>query len=570
MKYKRAILFFTILLVLFFFNVNSSLANDFLQNNKFGMSLLQPTYEDFKKTAELVNSKGGDWGYVTLVIQEDDTDVNKWQDIFDQLREFRLIPIVRIATKPENDYWRRPNKDDADRWVEFLDSLHWVVKNRYIVLFNEPNHAKEWGNKINPEDYGEVSLLFAKKLKAKNKDFFIMLAGFDASAPSVSPNYEDEEFFLRRMFKKENIKEWNNVLDGWSSHSYPNPGFSGSPWDWGRKSIRGYQWELKLLRNIGITKNLPVFITETGWSDEALSRESISLFFKQAFVNVWNIDSRVVAVTPFVFNYQSAPFLSFSWKKQNSDEYYPQYYEVKSLFKNKGNPEIEEDGNIYFSYPKELVSSSTYHFIVRLENKGQAIWDKDYGYYLKLNEFKGGEYFFSDLNEIKPHDTDSIDLYIKTKDIKEQIVKNNINISLFKDNKEILNLGKWNYEIVPLPSLHFETFLFPKKTVNASDFEVQIFDEKEDLIFKKKNIRVRNGSADISKIQNIVLGDKYRIVLLKQYYLPRQKIVEFKRGKNEISFEKMIPLDFNIDGTFNEKDFFALFENLSLIKLLIP
>ncbi len=112
MKYKCTILFFEILLVLLFFNVTKSFANDFLQNNKFGMSLLQPTYEDFKKTAELVNSKGGDWGYVTLVIQEDDTDVNKWQDIFNQLREFRLIPIVRIATKPEKDYWRKPNKDD--------------------------------------------------------------------------------------------------------------------------------------------------------------------------------------------------------------------------------------------------------------------------------------------------------------------------------------------------------------------------------------------------------------------------------------------------------------------------
>ena len=54
-------------------------------------------------------------------------------------------------------------------------------------------------------------------------------------------------------------------IDGLSSHSYPNHGFIGTPKEIGQHSIRGYLWELNLLKKLGVQKELPVFITETGW-----------------------------------------------------------------------------------------------------------------------------------------------------------------------------------------------------------------------------------------------------------------------------------------------------------------
>jgi len=144
---------FALLLLLFLVTAPHAFAVE-PANNKFGMSLLQPTQNDIEKTANLVNSQGGDWGYVTLVIQEDDRDRGKWQGLFDELRRHHLIPIVRIATKPEGENWRRPKPEEAGGWAQFLDSLNWVVKERYVVLFNEPNHAWEWGGEVNPEDYG--------------------------------------------------------------------------------------------------------------------------------------------------------------------------------------------------------------------------------------------------------------------------------------------------------------------------------------------------------------------------------------------------------------------------------
>ena len=168
-------------------------------NNKFGIHLAQPHFEDIESSAKLVNSSRGDWGYVTLVLQEDDRKFEKWQEIFNRLRKFHLIPIVRLATKPDGLSWRRPHRDGIDDWVRFLDSLNWVVKKRYIVLFNEPNHGSEWGGEVDAEDYAKTAFEFAKKLKEKKQDFFVMLAGLDASAPQSPPTYQDEEIFLRAI-----------------------------------------------------------------------------------------------------------------------------------------------------------------------------------------------------------------------------------------------------------------------------------------------------------------------------------------------------------------------------------
>ncbi|MDO8610695.1 MAG: hypothetical protein Q7R95_09185, partial [bacterium] len=262
---KRFFSLFMLLIVIFGFTKSSYAFDLSRPNNKFGIHLAQPHLNELKKVADLVNGNGGDWGYITLVIQEDDRNHQKWQEIFDLLRENHLIPIIRLATKPVGDSWRRPTKEDAESWANFLGSLNWVVKNRYIVLFNEPNHGSEWGNTVDTDSFAEVSKNFAEKLKVKSPDFFIMLAGLDASAPNSMPVMLDEETFLTNTIQKITVPDFEKLFDGLSSHSYPNPAFSGSPWGYGRRSIHGYQWELDLLKQLGVNKKLSVFITETGW-----------------------------------------------------------------------------------------------------------------------------------------------------------------------------------------------------------------------------------------------------------------------------------------------------------------
>ena len=103
-----------------------------LPNNKFGIHLAVPDREDLIRAAELVNSSGGKWGYVPLVIQENDRDKKKWQEVFDQMRKLKLIPIIRLATQPQGGNWEAPSVDDIGGWIDFLQSLNWVVKDEEI------------------------------------------------------------------------------------------------------------------------------------------------------------------------------------------------------------------------------------------------------------------------------------------------------------------------------------------------------------------------------------------------------------------------------------------------------
>ena len=427
-----------------------------------------------------------------------------------------------------------------------------------MVLFNEPNHAAEWGGEVDPKSYGETVEEFAKKLHEKNKDYFVMLAGFDASAPHDPSTYEDEEIFLRAVLRLK--PEILSNIDGWASHSYPNPAFSGSPWDTGRKSIRGYEWELALLKELGNTKDFPVFITETGWIDARLSRQTIADYYKQAYEQVWGTDERVHAVTPFVFSYQSQPFTGFSWKRQNGEGFYPQYGQVLGIAKVAGVVEQKESGAIIGSLPEKFVSSSEYHATLKLRNTGQAIWDKENGHKLLVISDREApfEYFFSDINNLEPNKETDVSLYFKTNKTEGRRMGK---IVLRKNSETILESKPWRFEILPHPKIDFEASLFPKLISNSKDMEIQIYDEKEGLVYKKSGIRIEGGRGTVDEVRNIVIGKRYRIVALKPYYLPRQTHITFKKGSNRVVFKPLLPLDFNNDGRLGWDDWEAMLKN---------
>src|ERR1035437_4042885 len=84
-----------------------------LPNNKMGIHILFTS--EINLAASLINSNGGDWGYVTIPIQAGDRDLNKWQQFMNDAKRLHVIPIVRLAT--EGDYfdtkvWRKPNEND--------------------------------------------------------------------------------------------------------------------------------------------------------------------------------------------------------------------------------------------------------------------------------------------------------------------------------------------------------------------------------------------------------------------------------------------------------------------------
>lgn len=544
----------TLFLFFIFFTLFApiSFASEPLANNVFGIHLAQPHKEDLIKAAQLVNSSGGDWGYVTLVIEENDRQQDKWQEIFDQLRELHLIPIIRLATKPKDGNWQKPNIIEADGWASFLNSLNWVIKNRYVVLFNEPNHASEWEGKVDPKEYAKIALEYGKKLKEKSPDFFVMMAGLDASSPQQPPIFWDEYLFLKEIFQTITIDDFERYFDGWASHSYPNPDFSSSPYRFGRGSLYTYRWEIEILKNFGVKKYLPVFITETGWKRSSfLTEDKIAQYLQVASEDIWMRDPQIMAVTPFILNYQEKPFIDFSWRKYQSDDFYSYYYTVQSLPKIKGDPAQEEKGEVRFSLPKELVAHSQYHFSLVLKNNGQAIWDTSDNYYLssEINpEFSNIELNFQEIKDLKPYEEKKIDFFIKTKN---KASKASVNFLLKKNNQVVLRFPSWSFSILPLPSLKIYANYWPFGKAKGNDFEIQIFNFEEKIVFDKKGVNFKNGVAELKDIQNITLNDLYRIVILKKGFLPRQSYLVFKKEGNQIKFKPLLPFDRNGDGKFS-------------------
>jgi len=308
-------------------------------NNKFGVHILFK--EELIEATKLVNSSGGDWGYVTIPIQGGDKNLVKWQKFMDTARELHVIPIIRIAT--EGDFfnkkvWRKPMDEDIIDFANFLNSLDWPTKNRYVVIFNEVNRSDEWGQDPNPKAYAEILQYAVNVFKSKHKDFFIISAGLDNAAANVPKESMDEYRFMTEMNNA--VPGIFSQIDGLGSHSYPNPAFLQPPSVDTSKSIGSFKYEKDLAEKLS-NKSLPVFITETGWSLDMVNESRMASYYAEAFQTVWN-DENVVAITPFLLKAGTGPFSQFSLINIHGAPTLG-YKALEKIQKVKGNPKLPDD-----------------------------------------------------------------------------------------------------------------------------------------------------------------------------------------------------------------------------------
>ncbi len=525
-------------------------------NNKYGIHIVDPN--DMGDAAKLVNSSSGDWGYVTLVIQDDDRDIGKWQRVFNQMRSLHLIPLVRLATHIDGDSWAKPYKNSASDWATFLHALNWPTENRYVIIFNEPNHANEWGKSIDPEQYAKTLREHADKLRAISDDFFILPAGLDVSASSDGKSL-DAATYLSRMLKAE--PSLFDVIDGWTSHSYPNPAFSGSPYALGRGTLRSFQWEIQYLKSLGVTKQLPVFITETGWVHrEGVMTNSSQLSSAQVGANlviaantIWN-DSSIVAITPFVLSYQGLPFDHFSWKKLGSSEYYSQYGIYQGLIKIHGQPKQREKYTVKEKIiPESLVAGSTYVLSALLKNQGQGILSVQDGYTMEFLTDPPFPSVFDPLPIMEPDQYGTVTLHLETPEIQGTYAYT-LRVR-HHDQVEIIESG--NLRVVPPPSIDLSIQLGWKTESSSSNATVLIYDQHA-LLHKVPGVSFNAGRATIRDLHNVIPGNKYRIVVLVPYYLPQQYITTLQSETTKVRVPRLYPLDYNQDGKLSFKDVFAV------------
>src|SRR3990167_8317382 len=84
----------------FFARATSVQAQFFEKNNKMWIHVATPSEQDIKDAAKLVNANSS-WGYITIVLQQKDSDKKALQHTCDLLRDAKLIPIWRLASRAE-------------------------------------------------------------------------------------------------------------------------------------------------------------------------------------------------------------------------------------------------------------------------------------------------------------------------------------------------------------------------------------------------------------------------------------------------------------------------------------
>jgi hypothetical protein len=530
-----------------------------VSNNKFGIHVADTN--DLTEAAKLVNGNGGDWGYVTFVIQDDDRNVGKWQEIFNQARRFRVIPIIRIATHVHGDAWVVPDTGQVNAWGDFLNALVWPVKNRYVVLFNEPNHSKEWGGNIDPEGYADTFMAFRDGLKHRSDEFFVLPAGLDTAASSDGEALDADDYLTRMVRHNPGIL---SGFDGWTSHSYPNPGFAASPYGSGKGSIRSFQWELSRLHDLGLSRQLPVFITETGWmhregkyfSANLPSAAQVGDYLKIAADTVWK-DPSVVAVTPFLLNYQDYPFDHFSMRKLQSSEYYESYGAYLDIPKTRGTPDQRE--NVPFVgdaiLPEKLVNDSVYELEATIKNDGQSIIDPTQGYTLSVAETSGLFTIVADaVPYLEPGMTGKIRLSVRSPKVQGSYP---VTVSLIHGQKTILPQTRRIF-IIPPPSVGVSLHLGWRKSGQFTGGKLLVYDMGDNLIHVYTGLSSKTGSVRVEDLSRVIPGKMYRLVFVLPPYLPRQELVSLKPDHTDISFKRLVPLDFSRDGALGIGDIAAL------------
>ena len=331
-------------------------------NNRVGVHILDTA--EVGPAAKLVNSSGGDWGYVTIVLRSNDLDRDKWTKFFADCRNLHLIPLVRLATYPgpADAGWVKPDALDLVDFANFLVDMPWPVKNRYVILFNEVNHAAEWGGQVNPVAYATLLLDAQRVFKQRSADFFLLSAGLDMSS-AQSDNSWDALTYYRQMSKLQ--PQWYDSVDGLAVHAYPNPAFSSSPTSTTRFGVRSFQYEEKLFKSLGYPVK-PIFITETGWPHD-------QPFFNVAFTQAWQ-DPNIVAITPFLLYAGSGDFAQFSLLNPNQSPKLS-YQEIYHLSKNAGSPLLGET---------TLTSYSTYQSGAAYTSPALGIWDTLANFWARL------------------------------------------------------------------------------------------------------------------------------------------------------------------------------------------
>jgi hypothetical protein len=110
-------------------------------------------------------------------------DWDKTDRVMDQIDSFGLNVIARVGVQPEWAGGAYPQVGPPDDYQEFANFLH-ALATHYrgridaYQIWNEPNLAREWGNRPpNPAEYTELLKVAYQTIKAVDPDVYVISAG---------------------------------------------------------------------------------------------------------------------------------------------------------------------------------------------------------------------------------------------------------------------------------------------------------------------------------------------------------------------------------------------------------
>ena len=194
-----------------------------------------------------------------------------------------------------------------------------------------------------------------------------------------------------------------------------------------------------------------------------------------------------------------------------------------------------------------MKAGDTFKSAISIVNTGQSIWDEKSDFQIKIT---GLNYpiSISQLPLTKPNEVGHVDIsFTPTVGVHEA------SIFLTKDGNQVEEIGKWGFEIVKPPIIHIE---IDGHLALSEEIEIQIYDKDERLLYKNPIVIISRGKGKIDDFISGNEGERYRMVVLKKRYLPRQNHFELQKIGNVVNFQKMLGVDLDQDGQFTLGDVF--------------
>jgi hypothetical protein len=229
-----------------------------------------------KRTLEMVREMGSPWivEYFPWAYVEADPGRFDWTHtdlVIDHAERQGIEVIARLGFVPG---WARPAESstlylDEDRFADFGAyaaefATRYAGRVRYIIIWNEPNLALEWGYaEVDPAKYVTMLKTVYPMIKAANPDVQVLAGALAPTlAPPGSPDGMNDLDYLEAMYDL-GAAEFFDIL---SIHAY---GWHSDPDEPADPAVVNFR-RSELLRAIMVAhgdEEKQAMITEGGWND---------------------------------------------------------------------------------------------------------------------------------------------------------------------------------------------------------------------------------------------------------------------------------------------------------------